>query len=110
MKLSRIIEELNLDIIAGFNGIDKDVNGVYIGDLLSLVMARAQDKDVWITIQTHVNIVAVATLVNMSAILIAEGMDIDADTIKKANSVNMPLLRSNDTAYELACKLNNLGV
>lgn len=110
MKLSKIIRELNLDIVAGYNDIDKEVKGVYIGDLLSLVMARAQEEDIWITIQTHVNIVAVATLVNMSAILVAEGMNIDDETIEKANSVNVPLLRSSNTAYELACRLNKMEI
>ena len=86
MKLSKIIQELNLDIVAGYNDIDKEVKGVYIGDLLSLVMARAQEEDIWITIQTHVNIVAVATLVNMSAILVAEGMNID-DVIARLRGI-----------------------
>ncbi|MGF7056514.1 DRTGG domain-containing protein [Brassicibacter mesophilus] len=110
MDLSKIISELELEVVAGLNEDDVEVSGVYIGDLLSLVMSRAGEKNIWITIQTHLNIVAVATLVGMSGIIIAEGMGIDNDTIKKANQVNVPLLKSSLSAYELACKLNNLGI
>jgi len=112
MKLRQIVEELSLEIIGGYSNesINNDINGVYICDLLSLVMGKAQEKNIWITIQTHVNIVAVATLVDLGAIIIAEGMEIDEDTIAKANEVNMPILRANISAYELATKLSGLGI
>lgn len=110
MQISEIIKELNLEIIAGYKGDDVEVYGVYIGDLLSLVMAKAKPKDIWITIQTHINIIAVATLTDLSAIIIAEGMEIDNETISKANEVNVPLLKSSLNAYELACKLGKLGL
>ncbi len=110
MDIRKIVDDLGLEVIAGVTDENVEIDGVYIGDLLSLVMARAGEKNIWITIQTHLNIIAVATLVGMSGIIIAEGMDIDNDTIKKANQVNMPLLKSSLSAYELACKLNNLGM
>lgn len=110
MKLSQIISELELEIVSEHTELDKEVDGVYIGDLLSLVMAKAQHDNIWITIQTHINVVAVATLVEMSAIIVAEGMDIDQDTLDKANSVNVPILKSELSAYELACKLNKIGI
>ena len=110
MKLSSIIEELNLELIVGVDDLSMEAKGVYIGDLLSLVIARGQKDDIWITIQTHMNIIAVASLVELSAIIIAEDMEIDEDTILKAKEVKVPLLRSKDTAYELACKLNKIGL
>jgi len=110
MDLSKIIQECNLEIVGGFDGEELQVKGAYIGDLLSLVMSKAKEKDIWVTIQTHLNIIAVATLVELTAIVIAEGMEIDEDTIRKANEVNVPLLRSSLSAYELACSLNKLGV
>jgi serine kinase of HPr protein (carbohydrate metabolism regulator) len=111
MIISDIVDALELEVVAGYNNNNNiEVNGVYIGDLLSIVMANAQAKDIWITIQTHVNIVAVANLVELSGIIIAEGMEIDEETVKKANELNIPIFRSSLTAYQLACKLNELGV
>ena len=110
MRLSTIIEELDLEIIVGEDGLSIEPKGVYIGDLLSLVISKGKKDDIWITIQTHMNIIAVASLVELSAIIIAEEMEIDEDTILKAKEVKVPLLRSKNTAYELACKLSKIGL
>lgn len=109
MRLDKIVKELELEVLTEKN-IGNDVEGVYIGDLLSLVMAKANENNLWITIQTHLNVIAVATLVGLSAILIAEGMEVEDETIKKANEVGIPVLRSKLSAYELACRLYELGV
>ncbi|KPU27838.1 serine kinase [Caloranaerobacter sp. TR13] len=109
MRLDKIIKKLELEVLANKN-IENNVDGVYIGDLLSLVMANANENNLWITIQTHLNVIAVATLVGLSAVLIAEGMEVEDETIKKANEVGIPVLRSKLSAYELACRLYELGV
>ena len=88
----------------------KEAKGVYICDLLSLVMAKSSSLNLWITIQTHVNIIAVASLMELSTIIVAEGMDIDEETIVKANDIGIPLLRSKLSSFELASKLSKLGV
>lgn len=67
MRLDKIAKELELEVLTE-NNIEKEVKGVYIGDLLSLVMANAKEKNLWITIQTHLNVIAVATLVGLSAV------------------------------------------
>ncbi len=112
MKLLNIIKEIDLEIIAGLDSENQDneVKGVYICDLLSLVISKAQPQDIWITIQTHVNIIAVSTLVDMTAIIVAENMEIDEETIAKANEVKIPIFRSKLSAYELASRLSRLGI
>jgi len=110
MNLNEIIKNIELEVVAGNNGLDKEANGVYIGDLLSLVMSKANANNIWITIQTHVNIIAVSNLVELSAIIVVEDMEIDNETIVKANSLDLPVLKTSLSAYELACKLNKLGV
>lgn len=112
MKLSTIVKELDLEIIAGYEKSNegKDATGVYICDLLSLVMGKAKEHNIWITIQTHTNIIAVATLLDLSAIIVAEDLDIDEDTIAKSNAVNVPLFKSKLSSYELAYKLREIGV
>ena len=76
--------------------------GIYIGDLLSLVMGKARADDLWITIQGHLNIVAVASLVDLSGIVVVEGMEIEADTILKAREEDICLIKTNKSAYEVA--------
>ncbi|SCG83770.1 hypothetical protein DW1_2205 [Proteiniborus sp. DW1] len=110
MKLSSIIDKLNVETIAGTGLEEKEVEGVYIGDLLSLVMSKAQRNNLWITIQTHINIVAVATLVDLAGIIIVEGMEIDKDAIEKAKEVGIPLFKTSLSAYEVACKLREFGL
>lgn len=110
MNLKKVKESLNLEVIAGYSDENKEVEGAYIGDLLSVVMSSAKENNIWITIQTHLNIIAVASLVGISCIIVAEGMEIDEETIKKANEIDMPLFRSNLSSYEIACKLNELGI
>ncbi len=109
MKISKIIDELSLEVVGGYNE-EKKVEGVYIGDLLSLVMAKAKSNQIWITIQTHINIIAVGSLVDLSGVLIAEGMEIEEETLEKASEIGIPILRSTLSAYELACKLYELGI
>lgn len=109
MKLSKVIENIELEEVVGINE-EINVDGVYIGDLLSLVISKGNKDNIWITIQTHLNIIAVASLIELSAIIVVEGMEIDEDTINKARNLNIPLYRTSQGAYEVACKLNNLGV
>ncbi len=111
MKLSTIIEELELEIVTGETGIRNiEIEGVYIGDLLSLVMAKAKHDEIWITIQTHINVVAISDLLDLGAILIAENMEIDEDTIEKALDMEKVVLKSKLPAFELACRLHDLGM
>lgn len=86
------------------------IKGVYIGDLLSIVMAKAKENFAWITIQTHINIVAVAELLELSCIIIVENMEIEQDTIDKAKELDIPIFKSKESAYTVACKLHELGI
>lgn len=84
---------------------NKEIGSVYIGDLLSWVMSHSEQNCAWITVQTHINIVAVAVLLEMSCIILPEGCTPDEDTQKKALEENIPLLVSPWTAYNIACFL-----
>ena len=87
-----------------------DIKGVYIGDLLSIVMSKAKENFVWITIQTHINIVAVAELLDLACIIIAENMDLENDALEKAKELNIPIFKTSSSAYEMACNLYELGI
>ena len=81
---------------------DREVNGAYIGDLLSWVMGRAESGNVWITIMSNINIIAVATLADVSCILLAEGVIPDEDVIATANAKGVNLLSSERSTFETA--------
>ena len=108
MTVKEIMERLELKIAAGEGGLEKEIQGVYICDLLSWVMSHAQKGNVWITVQTNINIVAVAVLTEVGCIIIPEEMEIDPQTIEKANKENIPIFTSALSAYELACKLGTM--
>lgn len=110
MKIKHIINKLNLELITGKPDDLNEINSVFIGDLLSLVMSKAKQGDLWITIQTHINVVAVTDLLEIGAILVAENMEIEKDTISKANDLGIIILKSNKSAYQLACQLHDLGL
>lgn len=108
MTVKHLVEKLDLKVVAGEEGTDKRVEGAYICDLLSWVMSHAEKGNVWITVQTNVNIVAVAVLTEVSCIIVPENIEIDNQTIHKANQEGIPLLSSTLSGYQLACKLNEL--
>lgn len=105
-----VIERLPLKLMAGEGGLDREVSGGYVGDLLSLVMAKAASGNLWVTVQGHPNVVAVAILVGLSAIIVAEGARIDAATLEKAEQEGVPLLSSPEPSFEVVAGLVGLGV
>ena len=97
----------DLTAIAGIEAVnlpapDKEIKGGYVGDLLSWVMGSASAGDVWITIMTNVNIIAVATLADTACILLAEGVTLEPDVLKLAQDKGVNVLRSERAAFELA--------
>ena len=81
---------------------ERVIKGAYIGDLLSWVMGRAEADNIWITIMSNINIVAVATLADVSCILLSEGVTVDAEIISVATSKGVNILSSSLPSYEVA--------
>jgi predicted transcriptional regulator len=110
MIVKELIERFNLPVTAGEKGLEREVQGGYCGDLLSEVMGNAPTGCVWLTIQNHQNIVAVAVLREMAAIVLCRGLAPDDETRKKAEQEGIPLLGWPGTSYELAGRLFAAGV
>jgi predicted transcriptional regulator len=110
VKVREIQNYLNLQVAAGAKGLDKEVEAGYCGDLLSDVMANAQKGGVWLTIQSHQNIVAVAVLRELSAIVLVNGRVPDEETKARAEAEGIPLLLSPLSSYSLAGKLYGMGI
>ena len=108
MKLSDLVSELEAQVQCCENSLDREVSWCYCSDLLSDVMANASKDCIWITLQTHPNIVAVASLVGMSAILIYRGAMPDAETLNKATKENIPVLTTALPTFEAAGRLYKL--
>ncbi len=110
MDLREIVTALGLEIKTGEHLLDRQARGGYAGDLLSDVLAHAKEGDVWITLQTHVNIVAVATAKNIAAIIIVQGRSPEPATLQKATEEQVPIFVSNLSTYDVVCMLSDLGI
>lgn len=110
MKISEIVKGLSLEVKSADVNLEKEVTGGYASDLLSDVIANCKEGNIWITLQTHQNIIAVAVLRELSGIILVNGKSPDADTIKKANEEGIPLMASSLPAFEIVGRLYNIGI
>ena len=81
---------------------DREVDGAYMGDLLSWVMGKADSSNVWITIMSNINVIAVATLTDVSCVVLAEGVKLDPEVMSTAEAKGVNVLSSALSAYEIA--------
>jgi hypothetical protein len=100
MKVHEIIDRLSLEVKTVQGDLDRTVTWCYIGDLLSDVMANAKEGEIWITHQTHPNIVAVAVLKNLSGIILANRRKPEEGTLKKAEEERMMVASAPLSAFE----------
>lgn len=110
MTVRELSERLGFAAAAGDGGADKEVRGCYIGDLMSLAMSKLSQGNVWLTIQSNINIVAISVLCENSCIILCDGQRPDAEAVDRANSEDIPLLISEKSTYETALMLAQIGV
>jgi hypothetical protein len=111
MTLQKIIEELDLLVLTEAGNFSEITpTGGYSSDLLSCVMAGAKSGHLWVTLQAHINIVAVARLLDLCAVIITEGARPDAATIEKANQQGVTLLSTSRPTFEVVGRLWELGL
>lgn len=101
-NLKKLIEELEFKCVTGVNLLDKEPKWAYVSDLLSDVMGKAQPQMIWVTSQIHKNIVAVASLIDLSAIVIVNERKPDEDMLKLAEEEGVVVLTSDKPAFETA--------
>jgi hypothetical protein len=111
MNLQEVIDTLYLtELTSKKNWGSINPSSAYISDLLSCVMAGAKHQSIWITLQSHSNIVAVAALLDVSAVIITEGATPDPETIEKANSEGITLLSTDKLSFEVCGLLWEMGL
>ena len=108
MNLDAIIKKLELKVLESGGNIDREVNGAYTSDLLSDVIANSGEAQLWITLQTHQNTIAVAKLKDLAGIIIVNDREPEDDTKKKAQEEGVPLLQTTDAAFVISGKLYRL--
>jgi len=109
MIVEEIVNKLELQVIAP-GDIGQEVTGGYAADLLSCVMAKAKAGNVWVTLQAHPNVIAVASLLNLAAVIVSEGIKPDIETVERAQENRITLLSSPHTTFALVGLLSKLGV
>jgi hypothetical protein len=110
MNLTEIVKELQLTVKTGAGFLDKEISRGYVSDLMSDVMANADEGDLWVTLQIHQNIVAVAVMKSLGGIILINGREPEEDTVQKAEAEGLPILISDMPAFELVGKLFALGI
>lgn len=110
MKLQEIIDSLSLKVETPSADLSREVKGAYVSDMMSDVMGNAKDGFLWITIQVHLNIIAVASLKNLSGIILVNSRVPAEDTLKKAITENIPLMTTPLSAFDLVGMLYGLGL
>jgi predicted transcriptional regulator len=105
VKLDNLVKELSLEVKTCEGCLQNDITGAYVSDLLSDVMGNSRDGNVWITLQTHMNIVAVAGLRNLTGIIIVGGRPVEDNIIKKAEAEKVAIMTTPMPAFEVAGKI-----
>jgi hypothetical protein len=110
MNVKDLVKEFGLEVKAGAGRLDTQVTGGYASDLLSDVLANADEGVVWVTLHIHHNIVAVAAHKGLAGIVLVQGRQPEPDTIAKAEEENIPILVSDLPAFELVGRLYKAGI
>ncbi len=108
MTVAEITKELGLQVFSGESGLNREVTGGYVSDLLSDVMGRADEGQVWITLQTHKNVMAIASLKELPAVIIVNGYKPDENTMEQSNEEKIPVLGTSMSTFEVTGKLYEL--
>ena len=110
MKLTELIQKLNLGVRSAKANLEREVTGGYASDLLSDVIANGKEGNIWITLQIHHNIVAVASMNNLAGIILVNGREPEQETVEKAEAENLVLMVTELPTFELVGRLYSLGV
>lgn len=107
MDVKTLVEKLDLKVLCGEN-LDREITGCYCGDLLSWVMSRAQENDVWLTVMGNINSIGVAVLADVACIVLTENAALDADALKRAEQNDVIILQTEKNSYQMAAAISKL--
>lgn len=108
MNVKELVNALNLTVLSGEQGLDREIDGCYVSDLLSDVMGNAEMGNVWITLQTHKNVMAIASLKELACVILVKGQTASEETLAQSNEEGIPFLSTNMQTFETAGKVYDL--
>lgn len=107
MDIKELKEKLDLKLVCG-DDLERKITGCYCGDLLSWVMSRAREGDVWLTVMGNVNSIGVAVLADVACIVLTENAAFDDDALKRAEQNGVVVLRTPKNTYQTAAEISRL--
>jgi hypothetical protein len=110
MKLTELIQKLNLSVRSAKGSLEREVTGGYASDLLSDVLANSKEGNIWITLQIHQNIVGVASMKDLAGIILVNSREPESETLEKAEAEKVPIMVSEMPTFELIGMLYSLGI
>lgn len=108
MTVQDLVNELHLTVFCGQENLNREIQGGYTSDLLSDVMGFATEGQLWITLQTHQNVLAIAMHKKLVAILLVNGNEPDSDMLASAKEAFFPILGTTFPAFEITGKAYRL--
>ena len=110
LNVGQFTEKFGLNIMTGKANLNKEIKGVYICDLLSWVMSHAKTGDIWITVLTNLNVVAVAALTDVACIIVPEGLSVEEATLKRAEAEGVVILGTDMDSYSICKRAVEAGI
>ena len=110
ISLREVIERLKVEPLTSNRSLDRQVNGGYASDLLSCVIKAAKRDVIWITLQFHLNVVAVASLLGLAGVIITERARPDQETLSKAENEGVVLMTTQKTTFTVVGELTSIGI
>jgi hypothetical protein len=110
MTVNEMVQQAELEVKAGADRLDAEVTGGFSGDLISAVMANANQGNVWVTWHVHPNIVAAAVVTKLAGVIIVSSRQLEEETIQKAQQEGIPILVSKLPAFETIGRLHSIGI
>ncbi|HPG37772.1 MAG TPA: DRTGG domain-containing protein [bacterium] len=110
MELQEIVNKLELQVLSGEKNLGKDVSKGYLSDILSDAMANAVKGSLWITNQTHENVIAIVFFKSLAGVILPDNLEPEQTALQKAKEKNIPVFRSGRSAFDIAGQLYDLGI
>lgn len=110
MTISELLEEIPMEIVSGKDNLNADILRGFSSDMMSNVIAKGGEGDIWVTFQTHVNVVAIALMKKMACVVLVQDRTLIPKAQEKAQEEKLPVLITSLTAYELSGRLYKLGI
>ncbi len=107
MTLAQLIENIRFEVVTGDINMDREIRTGYTSDLLSDAIANIEESSVWITMQRHINILGVAKLKDVVAVVIPRNLQVEQSVVDKAREEGIAILRGPQTAFEISALIYN---